>query len=92
MGARDGLKANPKAYASPKGFPDLVADAPVAVTRCVKVLAAIDAITSEHGVREAARRAGISHSTLSRTIAGEVWPSFVTIASLEEAFGVELWK
>ena len=42
-------------------------------------------------LRDVARDAGISHSTLHAVIAGDRWPDMVTIAKLEDAFGADLW-
>ncbi len=72
-------------------FPTVGADAPVVVRRAAGLVARLQVVVDEHGVRETGRRAGVSHSTLSRTLAGEVWPSFATIVLVEEAFGVDLW-
>ena len=42
-------------------------------------------------VREVARLADISHSTLLAVLGGERWPDMVTIAKLEEALDADLW-
>ena len=82
----------PHEYAVPGAFPEPRDDAPDVPKRLLATVAAINEVTDEYGVREAARRAAISHSTLSRTVTGEIWPSSVTVASLETAFGIELWR
>jgi transcriptional regulator with XRE-family HTH domain len=52
-----------------------------------RVAAAIDGRT----LREVARAAGISHSTLLAVILGQRWPDMVTIARLEDSLETELW-
>lgn len=76
----------------PKGqFPKPLKSAPPAAVHLLAIAGRIKDLTDEHGVRAVGRTADISNSTLSRTIAGEIWPSSITIASLEQAYGVEIW-
>lgn len=42
-------------------------------------------------IREVARLAGVSHSTLLAVLGGDRWPDMVTIAKLEDALGADLW-
>lgn len=51
----------------------------------------LQAAIDERSLREVARLAGISHSTLLAVMAGQRWPDMVTIAKLEEALDVDLW-
>ena len=48
-------------------------------------------VTDKYGVREVARRAGVSSSIVSRTINGESWMDTATLARLELELGVDLW-
>jgi transcriptional regulator with XRE-family HTH domain len=48
-------------------------------------------VTDKYGVREVARRAGVSSSIISRTINGESWVDTATLARLELTLGVDLW-
>jgi DNA-binding phage protein len=43
------------------------------------------------GVRDVARGAALSHSTLLAVLHGERWPDMVTVAKLEESLNVNLW-
>ena len=78
--------SNPGKFPTPKRGSDDV------VKHLLGVVAAIIELTDEYGVREVGRQANISHSTLSRTVNGEIWPSSVTIARLEAAFDCSLWR
>ncbi|GBQ00881.1 helix-turn-helix domain-containing protein [Streptomyces spongiicola] len=40
---------------------------------------------------EVARRTGIDRLTVTRVLAGEVWPDLLTIATLEKTLDVDLW-
>ena len=82
----------PADYATDAGFPDVRADAPVAVQRSAAICREITALVARHGLRQVARQAAISHSTLSRTLSGETWLSNITIANIEEALNTELWR
>ena len=72
-------------------FPEPLKKAPPAAVHLLGVTARIMALTEDHGVRAVAREADISDSTLSRTITGEIWPSAIAVASIEQAYGINLW-
>ncbi|MBW1601817.1 helix-turn-helix transcriptional regulator [Streptomyces sp. JJ66] len=40
---------------------------------------------------EVARRTGVDRLTVTRVLAGQVWPDLLTIATLEKALDVDLW-
>lgn len=42
-------------------------------------------------LREVARVAGLSHTTLLAVLTGDRWPDMVTIAKLEEGLQTDLW-
>jgi hypothetical protein len=54
---------------------------------CEALLGDADAL----GLRELARRAQMSHSSLKALLEGAVWPDAVSIARLERAVGRRLW-
>lgn len=82
----------PTEYSNPGKFPTPKRGTEEAIKRLLAVAASIIELTDEHGVREVGRQADISHSTLSRTVNGEIWPSSITIARLEAAFDCTLWR
>ncbi len=42
-------------------------------------------------LRQVAREADISHSTLLAVMAGARWPGMITVAKLEESLDLDLW-
>ncbi len=42
-------------------------------------------------LRQVAREADISHSTLLAVMAGARWPDMITVAKLEESLDLDLW-
>ena len=52
--------------------------------------AVIEAI-GDRTVRDVARQAEMSHTTLLAVLHGERWPDMVTIAKLEESLQADLW-
>jgi lambda repressor-like predicted transcriptional regulator len=42
-------------------------------------------------LRQVAREADISHSTLLAVMAGARWPDMITIAKLEDSLAIDLW-
>jgi hypothetical protein len=45
----------------------------------------------DRSVREVAREADISHTTVLAVLAGARWPDMITVAKLEHALEVDLW-
>ena len=82
----------PTDHSKPGKFPTPKRGSDDVVKQLLAVTAAIIELTDEFGVREVGRRSNVSHSTLSRTVNGEIWPSSVTIARLEAAFDCSLWR
>ncbi len=52
---------------------------------------AVEAAIGDRTLREVARQAEISHTTLVAVLHGQRWPDMVTIAKLEETFQRALW-
>ncbi len=52
---------------------------------------AVEAAIGDRTLREVARQAEISHTTLSAVLHGQRWPDMITIAKLEETFERALW-
>lgn len=73
-------------------FPTPLKKAPPAAVHLLLVIERIKQLTDEYGIRFVARKADLSSSTLSRTVSGEIWPSAISIASIEAAFEINLWK
>ena len=82
----------PVDHAKAGRFPQPKKSEPDAVKHLLAVTARITELTDKYGVREVARQADISHSTLSRTVSGRLWPSAVMVARLEAAFDCNLWR
>jgi len=53
--------------------------------------AAVEAAIGERTLRDVAREADLSHTTLLAVLHGQRWPDMVTIAKLEETFARDLW-
>ncbi len=51
----------------------------------------LEQAVGDRPLREVARAAGLSHSTLLAVMRGHRWPDMVTIAKLEQALDVDLW-
>jgi len=66
------------------------ADRPSAYARSIAINVAAELTRRGWSHRELARRAGISHVTVSNVIAGTTWVDLATLAQLEIALGVEL--
>lgn len=82
----------PVEHCKPGTFPQPIKGTPDAAVRLLQIIGRLKTITDEHGVRAVARQADISNSTLSRTITGEIWPSSITIASVEDAYETQIWE
>ncbi len=52
---------------------------------------AVEAAIGGRTLREVARQAEISHTTLLAVLHGQRWPDMITIAKLEETFQRSLW-
>ena len=51
----------------------------------------LGAAVGGRSLREVAREAGLSHSTLLAVMTGARWPDMVTIAKLEDSLQADLW-
>ncbi len=49
------------------------------------------AVIEGRSLREVAGLAGLTHTTVMRILAGQVWPDLSSIARLERAFRAPLW-
>jgi len=52
---------------------------------------AVEDAMGDRTLREVARQAEISHTTLLAVLHGQRWPDMITIAKLEEVFQRSLW-
>lgn len=85
----------PLAHVVSGRWPDVVLDvgAPVSATAALGLARnIIDAAEkAEISMREVSKRAGVSSSTLTRIVAGQVLCDIGTLARLEAALDVDLW-
>jgi hypothetical protein len=82
------VRPTPRSFSG--DWPNEVCSDPVAEVARLLALK-LRTLTDKHGVREIARRAGVSSSIISRTINGESWVDTATLARLEVELGVDLW-
>ncbi len=81
----------PAAYVEAGEWPAARLSGPRLVLYAQEFAFRLEAAINNRSVREVARLAGISHSTLLAVLGGERWPDMVTIAKLEEALEADLW-
>ncbi len=90
MSTRLGLRA-PAAYSTGGVWPHGPVSGPRVVLYAQAFAKAVADAVGERTVRDVARQAEISHTTLLAVLHGERWPDMVTIAKLEESLRAELW-
>ncbi len=66
-------------------------DGPRLVLYAQAFAAAVEAAIGDRTLRDVARQAEISHTTLLAVLHGQRWPDMITIAKLEETFQRSLW-
>lgn len=85
----------PEAYVAAGVWPDatLSADAPVSAHygQALARRLAYAIASSDTSLRALGERAGVSHTTISRLLAGRVLVDIGTVARLEAALSVEIW-
>ncbi len=90
MSTRLSLRA-PAAYMARGSWPDGAVSGPRVVLYAQAFAQAVAEAIGHRTVRDVAREAEISHTTLLAVLHGERWPDMVTIAKLEEALRADLW-
>ncbi len=64
---------------------------PVAAEYARRFCLRLDQAIGERPIREVARVADISHTTVLAVLAGARWPDMATVAKLEVALSTDLW-
>ncbi len=90
MASRPNLRP-PASYVSAGEWKVGRVDGPRLVLYAQAFATAVEAAVGERSLRDVARQAEISHTTLLAVLGGHRWPDMVTIAKLEEAFARDLW-
>ena len=82
---------SPASYTSMGDWPRGAVDGPRVVLYAQAFAQALQEAVGSRSIRDVARAADLSHTTLLAVLHGERWPDMVTIAKLEETLQVELW-
>lgn len=90
MSTRPNLRA-PASYISSGSWPTGAVAGPRVVLYARAFARAVQDAMADRPVREVARQAGLSHTTLLAVLHGERWPDMITIAKLEESLRADLW-
>jgi transcriptional regulator with XRE-family HTH domain len=90
MSSRPSLR-EPASYVARGDWKSGRVDGPRLVLYAQAFAVAVEAAVGERSLRDVARQADISHTTLLAVLHGQRWPDMVTIAKLEEAFARDLW-
>ncbi len=90
MSSRPNLRA-PASYVARGDWKVGEVEGPRLVLYAQAFAAAVEAAMGERTLRDVARQADLSHTTLLAVLRGQRWPDMVTIAKLEEAFTRDLW-
>lgn len=90
MATRPGF-LSPAGYVVRGSWPSGRVAGPRVVEYALAFAQALDQAIGDRPVREVARRAELSHSTLLAVLHGERWPDMITIAKLEECLQADLW-
>lgn len=81
----------PAAYVSDGSWPDGRVAGPRVVLYARAFAQAVARAIGDRTIRDVARTAEISHTTLLAVLHGKRWPDMVTIAKLEESLQQNLW-
>ncbi len=81
----------PATYVSAGFWPDGPVAGPRVVLYARAFAQAVGRAIGDRTIRDVARGAEISHTTLLAVLHGERWPDMVTIAKLEESLQQDLW-
>lgn len=90
MSARPNLRA-PASYVSRGDWKHGAVSGPRLVLYAQAFAVAVDVAIGGRSLREVAREADLSHTTLLAVLHGQRWPDMITIAKLEEALDLPLW-
>ncbi|MEU7026541.1 helix-turn-helix transcriptional regulator [Streptomyces sp. NPDC046275] len=93
MSQGDKRSRKPVGYVLKGAWPGAVLDDHHGARVAQEVAARLRKVVDANGwsMVEAARRSGIDRLTITRVLAGEVWPDLLTVATLEKALDVDLW-
>lgn len=91
MSPRQSQLGPPNTYVEAGAWPDARLTGPRLVLYAQAFARRLQTAIDQRPVREVARLAEISHSTLLAVMGGARWPDMVTIAKLEEALDADLW-
>jgi lambda repressor-like predicted transcriptional regulator len=81
----------PASYVVAGVWPNSRLSGPRIVSYAQQFAARLESAIAGRSLRDVARAAGLSHTTLLAVLAGDRWPDMVTIAKLEDALGADLW-
>lgn len=83
----------PLSYVTSGQWPDAVLtdDAPVSAVAALGLARRITEAAGDVSLREVARQAGVSSSTMTRIVSGQVLCDIGTLARLEAALDADLW-
>ncbi len=85
-----GLDA-PRTYLRSGVWPTGSVDGPVPVGYVQRFCIRLAIAMGDRSIREVARAAGLSHTTLLAVMSGARWPDAITVAKLEDSLGQDLW-
>lgn len=85
-----GLRA-PADYLSSGEWPSGGLRGPVEVEYARQLALRLQEAIGDRTVREVARSADVSHSTIAAVLSGQRWPDMATVAKLEVALASDLW-
>src|SRR5436190_14007978 len=81
----------PASYMASGGWPHGRVEGPRIVRYAQGFALRLEEAIGDRPLRDVARSAELSHSTLLAILRGDRWPDMVTIAKLEEALRSDLW-
>lgn len=90
MSSRPHLR-HPASYVARGDWKSARVDGPRLVLYAQAFALAVEDAVGDRTLRDVARQADLSHTTLLALLHGQRWPDMVTIAKLEEAFDRPLW-
>ena len=91
MSPRQPHSRAPASYLTSGQWPEGEISGPRVVLYAQGFAVRLHAAIWNRAIREVARAADISHTTLAAVMAGTRWPDMLTIAKLEESLQTELW-
>ena len=91
MTRRSGEIVEPRGFAVAGEWPDCEVDGPRHVWVALEISRRLRAAAVGRSLRDVARAAGLSVSTVHRVLAGRTWCDVITVCRLEDAVDAELW-